>query len=120
MLLALAAAVYSVIQFGPVYYRKWKAKGVLSDAVSRAYPRRHSLQTPEGMQFLSKLQDETVQKLRQLGIQDGGMYVRVEKTGKEIRAQAVYTEIVRHPLVNKSTTLHFRPSNSHPLRPSDD
>ena len=111
MLLAALGAGYAGFQFGPHYYHKWKAKGILSDAANRAYPKR-MVEGIELFDFLQELQNKTTKRLRDVGIEDPKMEVKITMGAKEITAKASYVVIIKHPFVDKQTTLYFRPSVS--------
>ncbi len=110
-LLAVAAlaAGYSGFQFGPHYYHKWKAKGILSDAANRAYPKRMK-EGWELHEFLTALQTKTEKRLKDVGIEDPKLDVKITMGQKDIVAKASYVVIVKHPFVDKKTTLYFRPT----------
>lgn len=109
--LVLVAAGYSGYQFGPHYYHKWKAKGILSDAANKTYPKR-MMDGWELQTFLSELQTKTEKRLKQVGIEDPKLDVKITVRAKEIEAQANYVVIINHPFVKKSTTLYFRPKST--------
>jgi hypothetical protein len=106
LLLMAGAAVYCVVQFGPPYYRKWKAQGVLTDAANKVYPKR---MVTESEQFIGQVREETERELRSLGIKDPALRITVEKSMKQVGVGAEYVEIIHHPVVNKQTTMTFRP-----------
>lgn len=111
LILAALGAGYAGFQFGPHYYHKWKARGILSDAANRCYPKRMS----EGIElfdFLQELQNKTTKRLREMGIEDPKMKVKITMGAKEITAQASYVVVIKHPFVDKTTTLYFRPTSS--------
>lgn len=108
LLLLVLAAGYAGFQFGPAYYRKWRAKGILSDSANRAYPKRfkEGWERDDAVEVIRK---STVKQLQDLGINDPELQVKIEFRAKEISATATYKVVVKHPLVNKITTLYFRP-----------
>lgn len=111
MVAALLAAGYSGYQFGPHYYHKWKAKGILSDAANQAYPKR-MVEGWDLQEFLSGLQTKTEKRLKEVGIDDPKLDVKITVSPKEIVAEASYVVIINHPFIDKTTTLYFRPKSS--------
>jgi hypothetical protein len=105
---ALASGIYSLVQFGPLYYRKWKVKGVLSETANRIYPKR-MLSGPDEAEFFAQVRKDVEAQLREIGIEDRGLRVQLYKTPQIIAARVMYQEVVTHPLVNKTTILHFGP-----------
>jgi hypothetical protein len=109
LLLILAAVAYVGVKFGPPYYRKWKAKGPLSKAANKVYPKRNLPE--ENLQiFFEQLKKEVTTELRAIGITDPGLKVYVNKTGTEVTVTADYLEHVTHPFYG-TMTLRFRPYN---------
>jgi len=107
-------AIYGLIQFGPPYWRKWSIKEVLADAANRIYPRRFNATDD----FISQVERETTKKIRAAGVQDPSLRVEISVAkGVRITAAADYREVIRHPLVNKTTTLVFRPQESVSITP---
>jgi hypothetical protein len=106
--LVLAAAAYAGVQFGPAYYRKWKASGILSEAANRVYPKR-MLAADLAADFIEKVRGETAARLREIGIADPGMRVLIDVKPTAIGVSAEYVEIIKHPFVGKITTLSFAP-----------
>ena len=111
LFVGLLAGGYAGYQFGPHYYHKWKAKGILSDAANQAYPKRHK-EDWDLQAYLSELQTKTEKRLKELGIEDPALRVKVTIHPTEIIAEANYKVVIKHPLVNKQTVLYFRPRNS--------
>lgn len=110
VILVLFSIVYSVIQFGPPYWRKWKSKEILSECTSKIYVKRF-VPTDTLSPFLEKVQQEAMKKLRSIGIEDPGLKVNLHKDDEEIMAEAEYVERIKHPLIGKYTNLRFRPFN---------
>ena len=111
VLLALLAGVYSVVRFGPVYYRKWQAKSVLSEAASKAVSKRvFNERVGGGQEQIAEIVTWAEDRLRKLGVGDATLAVTISDKGDAIEAQAQYTERIKHPFVKKITTLYFRPS----------
>lgn len=110
LLAAGISALYSAVQFGPPYYRKWQAKGVLSEAANKLYPKRR-LDMNQISGFINGVRKETLEKLHALGIEDTTMTVQISKDANQVGVRAVYSERIVHPLVGKTTILRFRPYN---------
>ncbi len=105
LFLALLAGAYALILFGPPYYRRYKASGILSESVNKIYPRRMATGTQE-MELFSELTKETEQKLRDLGIKSE-FKIQFRKDRSEIGGTLEYIETVQHWFVGKTTTLRF-------------
>ena len=103
------AAIYSLIQFGPPYWRKWKVKETLSTSAARLYPKHRMVVAGTANEFVEKVRKDTAEALRKDGVEDSGMRVNISVTAAEIVVSADYREHIRHPLVGKSTTLQFHP-----------
>jgi len=117
--ICLAGAAYAAVQFTPAYYRKWKAKGILSECGAKLYPRRNNLDTPAGMDFIQEVEDKAAAELQALGIKDTGLYVKITVSGKSVTSSAVYQEVINHPFVGKRTILRFNPTNQGSLEETD-
>lgn len=105
LVLALLAGVYSIIQFGPPYYRRWKAAGILAENVSKIYSKRRSTGEQE-TQFFEDLRKDTEQKLRDLGI-TSEFQIQFRKDSAVLSGTLEYIETVQHWFVGKTTTLRF-------------
>jgi hypothetical protein len=105
LLLCLLAAGYALYQFGPPYYRRWKATTVLSETVNKIYPKRGATGQTES-ELYDGLRKEVEQKLRDLGI-PSELKIEFRKDKVEIAGTLEYTETVNHWFVNKSTVLRF-------------
>ncbi len=114
--LAIASGLYAAVQFSPVYYRKWQAKSVLSEAAARAYGKRvfhqDNIGDDERNEKLQKILDWTEGRMRALGIKDANLGVEIVDGSSTVTAKASYTERINHPLVGKTTVLYFRPWNA--------
>jgi hypothetical protein len=104
--------IYTLIQFGPPYYRKWKVKSVLSESANKLFPRRRQIKMGVAEGLLEKVKSETRKAMEELGIEDPSIQVFATIEDKEVSVSVDYTEQVNHPLVNKVTKLRFRPSSS--------
>lgn len=106
--LVLSAGLYSAVQFGPPYYRKWKSAGVLSETANKVYSRRAA--TGDGAEeFIEKVRAEMTAQLREIGISDPGLRLTIDRSAAHVGVTAEYVEIVKHPFVGKITTLSFAP-----------
>ena len=108
--LALVGGAYSLIVFGPPYYRRWKAAGVLSESVNKIYQRRMLTGSAE-LEFYDGLKKETEEKLRALGIKSD-FQIEFRKDQKELSGTLEYLETVQHWFVGKTSTLRFRVDES--------
>lgn len=115
--LVVVGGAYAAFQFGPVYYRQFHAKEVLADIAVR-YADRGGSSGIAGSNFEDELVDGAERALRNRGITDPGLRVRFEVQAGRVTALAEYSEIIKHPLINKITVLPLKPSVSKRLRSS--
>jgi hypothetical protein len=104
------AVLYSLVQFGPPYWRKWKVKGILSESANRIYPRRRH-QEESLNPFLDEVKGETEEQIFGAGVEDPELEVFIEVDEVEITVSAQYKERINHPLIGKATVLNFNPQN---------
>lgn len=100
LLLVAASLVYVAFQFGPPYWRKFRVKGVVKDAASRAILHPN----------LEQLKQETAERIRGAGVETDAIIVTFKKGGGRVEATAEYVETIKHPFVKKITRLSFRPT----------
>ena len=103
LLLAAGGVVYAGFKFAPAFWRDRQVKGKLEEAVNRFW-RERGVAGIEGV-----LRDELTTQIREMGIDDPGLLVSVERTSEHLRITASYTVVVSHP-GRKITTLRFAPS----------
>ena len=106
--LILLSGLYSLIQFGPPYWRKWKVKEILSSSASQAFKRRRQ---PDE-EVLNKIREDTVREIHAAGVDDPSVRVTVDINEQQATVTAEYRERINHPLVKKTTTLTFRPHST--------
>jgi hypothetical protein len=104
----LLAGLYSLIQFGPPYWRKWKVKEILSSSASQAFKRRRH---PDE-EILQKIKDDTVREIHAAGVDDPSVRVTIDINEQQATVAAEYHERINHPLVKKTTMLTFRPHST--------
>jgi len=109
ILLAIAGA-YGAIQFGPLYYHRWKAAGVLSESVNAIYPKRNA-QGEFETQLYDELRKSTEAKLREIGI-TVPLTITFSKNPQTITGTIEYTDVVKHWFVNKTSSVSFRITES--------
>jgi hypothetical protein len=112
--LFLGALVYSGVQFGPPYYRSFKAKEVLSEAAASIYPKR-MLTGSDEIELLAQVEQRAASKMKEIGVLDPGLRVIARKTSSEITVEAHYGELVKHPFITRTTRLGFDPSVTLPI-----
>jgi len=100
--LALAAAAYAGVRFGPPYYRKWKVKSVLDETTVEYIARR-----ARGASFAKQLEEKAERKISALGVADPGLRVQIYDRDREVTTTCSYRVVINHPFVNKATTLNF-------------
>ena len=111
MLAAAIAAVYGGIMFGPHYYRNMQAQGIVTDSAHKLLPRR-MLQGEAAYRVIDKMRKQAMNEMRAEGIEDPGLKILITMDRKEITVEAMYQVVVRHPLIEKSTTVIFNPKET--------
>lgn len=111
LLLGLAAG-YWVWRFFPAYFDGWSVDHLLKEAASKVY-KLNQRQEPERTKLLTELVDKTRADIaRQGNVTDPNLKVDLDIDGDNVAVSADYSVIVTHPLINKTTTLHFHKSES--------
>jgi len=105
-ILIAAALVYGVIQYGPPYYRKWKAGTVVTEAANKVFPKRHG---DGDVEFFDLTKKEVESQLRELGVQDPGLRIFIEHNANEVTVRAEYIERIKHPFISKISEISFSP-----------
>lgn len=108
IVLVLLAVAYVAVQFIPPYWRKYRVKEILANAAAKVYPRRRN----PSDELLERVRDKTIRQMREVGIDDDGLEVEFQIYPSQVTVVATYRELINHPLVNKTTTLNFRPHNA--------
>lgn len=105
LLLLLATVVYVAIQYGPPYWRTYKVKEILDQVATKC--RGNRVPTDDKLDKLE--QDAEARILDEAGVADNNVRVQINIGGQEVTVSATYTEQVKHWLVKKVSTLHFKP-----------
>lgn len=105
LLLALLAAVYAGIKFGPPYFRKYQVKEILDEVASKCRAKNRQVSAEQ----LDQFERDAEKKILATGVEDGAVRVRVTVTDRDVSVQATYREVIRHWLVSRTTTLNFAP-----------
>ena len=112
MLLMMAAAGYWLWRFFPVYFDGWSVDHVLKEAASKTY-RMNQLKEPERTKALTDLVDKTrADVIKQGNVTDPDLKVNLDIDGDNAAVSADYSVVVTHPVINKTTTLHFHKSET--------
>ena len=101
-LVAGIAGLYWAVQFGPAYYRRWQAAGVVSDIGNKLYAAR--MRGPESD---AALRQELATRLGELGIDETTVQPAIQKSTTAVDLTVTYREVIRHPLIDKTSTLTF-------------
>jgi hypothetical protein len=109
---AVAALVYSLVQFGPPWYRNMKVDEVVRDAVNQYW---HATRGSETGDCPPELKDQIERRIRDLGVDDPALSLFFDRDATDLRVTARYQVVVKHPLVKKTTTLSFAPTASTPI-----
>jgi hypothetical protein len=120
LLLIGAAVGYAAWRFFPAYYDSWTVAHVLKESSSKVY---------QANQLSAELRDKafhdiadgarrTIQNADVIGIADPDLIVNLELDPESETATltADYHVVVTHPLVSRTTTLHFHQSESTSLK----
>jgi hypothetical protein len=109
LLLVLGGAIYWGVLFGPHYWRRLKVREVLRTATVEYYHvRKSGAKGRELEQRKSDIERQVREKLLGLGVavlDDGYSLDLVSETKVEARVR--YEVAVRHPVIGKTTVLHF-------------
>lgn len=112
MILMMAAAGYWLWRFFPVYFDGWSVDHVLKEAASKTY-RMNQLKEPERTKALTELVDKTrADVIKQGNVTDPDLKVNLDIDGDNAAVSADYRVVVTHPVINKTTTLHFHKSET--------
>ena len=112
MLLMMVAAGYWLWRFFPVYFDGWSVDHVLKEAASKTY-RMNQLKEPERTKALTDLVDKTrADVIKQGNVTDPDLKVNLDIDGDNAAVSADYRVVVTHPVINKTTTLHFHKSET--------
>ena len=107
MLLLALAAGYWVWRFFPAYFDGWSVDHLLKEAASETY-RINRLNEPERTKRLTELVDKTRADIAKQGnVTDPDLKVDLDIEGNNVAVSADYSVVVTHPMINKTTTLHF-------------
>ncbi len=107
VILAIAvAALYAAVKFGPVYYRRWKAAGAISEVVNKLYASRLATGEREAAVY-DELRRELLGRFNDIGIDESTVEINFQKTPTSAEITANYREVVRHLFIDKTTTMEF-------------
>jgi hypothetical protein len=109
---AIAAALYSIVQFGPPVYRNMKVDEVIREAVNSYYAATRGAASGDAP---DELRHQVEQRIRNLGIDDPQLALFFDKDAEKLTVTARYTVVVQHPFVKRTTMLEFAPSAKTPL-----
>jgi hypothetical protein len=107
-MLALAlAAAYWGWRFGPAYWDAWTVDHILKETASSVY-RANRLNEPLRTQTLRELVDKARAKMiHDASVGDPELAVNLNIDGDVAAMSADYHVVVTHPMIGKTTTLHF-------------
>jgi hypothetical protein len=106
-LMALALG-YWAWRFFPVHFDSWTVDHILKESASQCY-RANRLREPERTTTLTDIVNKAKADIRrQTGITDPELVVNLNIEETTASMSAEYQVIVTHPLVSKTTTLHFQ------------
>jgi hypothetical protein len=112
MILLGLAAGYWVWRFFPAYFDGWSVDHLLKEAASKTY-RLNMLGEPERSKQLKILVDKVHDDIvKQASVTDPDLVVNLDLEGNNVAVSADYNVVITHPLVTRTTTLHFHKSES--------
>jgi len=104
LLLAFLSGAYLVIQYGPAYWRQYKVKEILDEVANKCRGNRVFDDDK-----INNLEEKAEKKIHAMGVEDGGLRVRIDISSREAHVSATYREVVHHWLVKKVSTMNFTP-----------
>lgn len=112
MILMVLAGAYWVWRFFPAYFDGWSVDHLLKEAASKTY-RINQLREPQRTKDLTELVDKTrADIIKQGNVTDPDLKVNLDIDGDNAAVSADYSVVVTHPIINKTTTLHFHKSET--------
>jgi hypothetical protein len=107
-LLLLTAAGYWMWRFFPAYFDGWSVDHILKETAAAIY-RANRLREPERTETLKELVDKAKSNIvKNVGITDPDLDVGLEIEETKATMTAEYSVIITHPMISKTTTLHFK------------
>jgi len=110
--LVLAAIVYGGVKFGPPYWRSLKVDEAVRGAVNEYWA---ATRGSSDFEAPPRVRESLERAIRDIGVDDPDLQLTFERDGEDLRVTATYKEVVTHPFVNRTTTLHFAPTASTPI-----
>lgn len=108
LLAFLAAGVYALYVFFPIYWDAWTVDHQLRDGAAKVY-NLNSIQEParttELQKMLQKVQADCV---RLAGITDPDFAVSLDVEGEEVCLRGEYDVPVTYPLIGSKTVVHMK------------
>ena len=99
-------------RFFPAYFDGWSVDHLLKEAASKTY-KLNQLNEPERTKELTQLVDKTRADIAsQANVTDPDLKVNLDIDGNNVAVTADYAVVVTHPVINKTTTLHFHKSET--------
>jgi hypothetical protein len=112
MLLLGLAAGYWMWRFFPAYFDGWTVDHILKEAASATY-KLSRLGEPERTKRLKALLDKTrADIIKQGNVTDPELTVNLDLDSVNVVVSAEYSVVVTHPVLNKTTMLHFKKSET--------
>ena len=107
LLLMGLAAGYWLWRFFPAYFDGWTVDHILRESAARTY-KLNQMNEPGRTQQLKAMLDKTRADIqKQANVTDPELVVNLDILDNESTLSADYSVIVTHPLIDKTTTLHF-------------
>jgi hypothetical protein len=112
MLLLALAAGYWMWRFFPAYFDGWTVDHILKEAASATY-KLSRLGEPERTKRLKALLDKTrADIIKQGNVTDPELTVNLDLDSANVVVSAEYSVVISHPVLNKTTMLHFKKSET--------
>lgn len=106
-ILLVIAFGYWMWRFFPSYFNAWTVDHILSESASEVY-RANRLNEPERTNTLHEIIDKAkADIIHKANVHDPDLTVNLDIDGNNAKVSADYSVVITHPMVTRTTTLHF-------------
>jgi hypothetical protein len=107
LLVGLAGLGYWMWRFFPAYWDGWTVDHILKEGASAIY-RANRLSEPARTTALNELADKARADIQKKAhVTDPDLEVKLDIDGDQAALSARYEVVITHPLITRTTTLHF-------------
>ena len=107
MILCGLAAGYWLWRFFPAYFDGWTVDHILKETASATYKLSRLNEPERGKQLKILLDKARLDIIKQGNVSDPELTVNLDLDATNVVVSADYSVVVSHPVINKTTTLHF-------------